>query len=291
MRLILVTVLCVAGCNSQDGPASNHSPDRLRFAVTDVEGMEQLQIEFGAFRDLLAAKTGLDLQFFAVSSRTAAAEALAHGKLDLVLTGPAEYVIFQSRTAVKPIIALVRPDYYAVIVARSDSALSDLAELRGEKVAMGSVGSTSKHLAPVAMFADAGLDLDDDVEIVHVPIRTGWEMLQRDQVKAFATTNDKFALLRDKANTHKVRVIAKSGQLPNDVLLARDDLAEKVVQNIRTAIAGARGEFVSAILQGTDNQKYREMRFDVDVRDRDYDAVRKMFTRAGLSQFVVNNAP
>src|SRR5262245_37022556 len=69
----------------------------LRLAITDLEGLEQLQREFGAFKDLLDAKTGLDIEFFPVPNRTAAVEAMAARKLDLVLTGPAEYVIFKTR--------------------------------------------------------------------------------------------------------------------------------------------------------------------------------------------------
>ena len=290
IRFLLFIVLCLAGCSGRPA-ASSDASSRLRLAVTDVEGMEQLQIEFGAFRDLLAEKTGLELDFFAVSSRTAAAEALAHGKVDVVLTGPAEYVIFQSRTAIKPVIALVRSDYYSVVMVDEGSEVQQLDELRGEKIAMGSIGSTSKHLAPVAMLAEAGLDTDNDVEIVHVPIRTGWEMLQRGQVEAFATTSDKFALLTERADAKPVRVIKRSGQLPNDVLLARESLAQDIVQKIRDAIAGSSDAFVTAILQGTDNQKYRHMSFDVTVEDADYNDVRAMFARAGLDQFVASAAP
>ena len=48
----------------------------VRFAVTDIEGLEALQQEFGGFQEALEAETGLDIELISVSSRTAAVEAL-----------------------------------------------------------------------------------------------------------------------------------------------------------------------------------------------------------------------
>ena len=69
--------------------------DTVKLAVTDVEGMEALIKEFGPFEAALEASTGLDIELFPVSSRTAAVEAINQGQVDLVLTGPAEYVVLK----------------------------------------------------------------------------------------------------------------------------------------------------------------------------------------------------
>ena len=57
----------------------------IRMAITDLEGLEQLQREFGAFRDLLSKKTGLAIKFFPVASRTAAVEAMRSKKIDFAI--------------------------------------------------------------------------------------------------------------------------------------------------------------------------------------------------------------
>ena len=44
----------------------------VAFAVTDVQGLENLQREFGAFREALQEATGFDIEFLPVNSRTAA---------------------------------------------------------------------------------------------------------------------------------------------------------------------------------------------------------------------------
>ena len=56
----------------------------IRMAITDLEGLEQLQREFGSFRDLLSKKTGLTIKFFPVASRTAAVEGMRSKKIDFV---------------------------------------------------------------------------------------------------------------------------------------------------------------------------------------------------------------
>jgi hypothetical protein len=79
-----------------------YAQESVRFAVTDIVGLEELHTEYGAFQKVLSAATGLDIRFFPVSNRTAAVEALKSRKIDLVLTGPAEYIIFQTRTNAYP---------------------------------------------------------------------------------------------------------------------------------------------------------------------------------------------
>lgn len=72
--------------------------DPLRFSDTGVEGLEVLQLEFEEFRAALEEATGLEVEFQPMSSRTAAATALEYDDLDVLLTGPAEYVVLQAES-------------------------------------------------------------------------------------------------------------------------------------------------------------------------------------------------
>lgn len=263
-------------------PLSEASSQKtLRLAVTDVEGMEALQREFGAFRDRLTEQTGIPMEFFPVSDRTAAVEALASGQIDLVITGPAEYVIFRSRTHVQPVVGFSRPNYLATISVRKDSGITSLAQLRGKKVALGDIGSTSKHLGPLKLLIDAGVRANEFTP-VHTSIQAGWEALQSKDVEAFATTSDKIDLLREKTKDHATDILARSGQLPMDVLLAAEMVPADVLGKIRAAFKADSEALVKAILQGNDNQKYAGMSFSAEIQDSDYDLVREMFVASGL---------
>jgi phosphonate transport system substrate-binding protein len=258
-----------------------------RMAITDLEGLEQMQREFGAFRDLLSQKTGIDFKFFPVPNRTAAVEALRSRRVEFVLTGPAEYVVMKTRTDAKPVVGFSRPDYFANVITLADSGITELSQLKGKKVAMGSVGSTSKHLAPMQLFSDHGLNPRKDIKVIHTGVKLGWEALKRGDVDAFATTNDKFLKLRDKdadLQPGAFRVIARSRDLPNDVLLARPDVDQKVLGKLRKAFNNHGAELAAAILQGEDNKKYKGMTFLGNIKDSDYEYVRQMYVTIGYPQ-------
>jgi phosphonate transport system substrate-binding protein len=73
--------------------ATTASAETWNIAVTDVEGLERLQAEWGPFKVALEAATGETFEFFPVASRTASAEALRGETVDFVITGPAEYIV------------------------------------------------------------------------------------------------------------------------------------------------------------------------------------------------------
>ena len=97
-RLTLLAAALVMGAFV----AGAQTADAVKFAVTDIAGLEELQSEFGAFKDVLQEETGFEIDFYALNSRTAAVEALNAKKVNFVLTGPAEYVVIRKRTNAYP---------------------------------------------------------------------------------------------------------------------------------------------------------------------------------------------
>jgi len=262
----------------------------LRLAVTDVEGLEMLQREFGAFKDLLGEKLGMNVKFFPVPNRTAAVEAVKSKSIDFVLTGPAEYVVFKQLTDAEPVIGFSRPDYYCSIIVLADSGINTVEDLRGRKIAIGSVGSTSKHLAPMQILADNGLDPLKDVEVLHTSVDLGWQSLKRGDVAAWGMTTDKFIKLRAKDGEMEpgaFKVIARGPDLPNDVLLAAPHVDEATIAVVTKTFVDHSSELIQAILTGDDNKKYRGMKFLSSIKDADYNYVRSMYTTIGYPKFAV----
>ncbi|MFO7595377.1 MAG: phosphate/phosphite/phosphonate ABC transporter substrate-binding protein [Desulfocurvibacter africanus] len=281
----LLVMFCMAIALA--GASLAQAKEMYKLAVTDLEGMEELQREFGKFREVLNATTGYTFEFFPVSNRTAAVEALRARKIDFVITGPAEYVVFKKRTNAEPIVGFSRPDYFASIIVMADSGITSLEELKGKKVAFGDVGSTSKHLAPMQVFSDNGLDPLKNLQPVYVDQKVGWSALKRGDVAALGTTNDKFLSMRakDALPAGSFIVLGRSRDLPNDILLAGSHVDGKVVQKIREAFEKNSKELVEAILTGEDNQKYKGMKFLPAVKDADYNYVRSMYKTIGYPQY------
>ncbi len=283
-----IVSMCVLALVTMVLPIQATANDKIRLAVTDIEGLEMLQREFGAFRDILSKNLGQEVEFFPVPNRTAAVEAVRSENVDFVLTGPAEYVVFKTLTGATPVIGFSRPDYYCSVVVLSNSGINSIADLKGKKVAIGGVGSTSKHLAPLQIMADNGLDPLKDVEIMHTSVDLGWLGLKRGDVAGWGMTTDKFLKLRGKEKDFQpgdFKVIARGPDLPNDVLLAAPHVDKSIVNKVKEVFVEHSDELVQAILKGEDNKKYTGMRFLPGVQDSDYNYVRSMYITIGYPKF------
>lgn len=262
--------------------------EKFTLAVTDIEGMEGLQREFGKFKEELSSASGYEFEFIPVPNRTAAVEAMKAKKVDFVLTGPAEYVIFKKLTDSKIVVGFSRPDYFCDVIVLADSGITSVSQLKGKKIAVGSVGSTSKHLAPFQVLKDNGIDPSKDIEAIHTSIDIGWDSLKKGDVEAFATTNDKYVKMRGNETElapGAFRVIARSADLPNDILLSGPHVKAEAVEKVREVFISRSDELVAAILVGEDNKKYAGMKFVTNIEDKDYNLIRAMYATCGYPQF------
>jgi phosphonate transport system substrate-binding protein len=268
--------------------ATAATADTWRLAVTDVEGLERLQTEWGAFKSALEEITGESFEFFPVASRTAAAEALRGETVDFVITGPAEYIVINTMTEAAPLIGFGRPDYHCTIVVRADSGIDSMGDLKGKTVAFGDIGSTSNMLCPMQLMADYGVDPVNDVERVHTASNIAHEALRNGDVAAIginATSWMNGPRAKDTSVPYGFfKMLARSGDLPNDMIMVGSHVPTEAADAVRTAILENKGALIDAILTHEENEKYRGMDL-VAIEDGAYDIVRSMYRTAGYPQF------
>ncbi len=254
----------------------------LKFAVTDIEGLEALQQEFAPFEEALEAASGQDIELLPVSSRTAAVEALKQGQVDLVLTGPAEYVVIDGLTDAEIVTAWQRPNYYAQIVVMSSGPIKTVQDLKGKTVTFGSVGSTSQHLGPAQVLADFGLAYGSDYKPQIISRNVATEALIRGDVQAIGMNEGHLSSIREAFPDQSFTVIARGRDLPNDVLVARKDADPEAIAAVKKAFVEQSDKLMAAVLKGDDNQKYKGGFFLNEVSDSDYDYVRSMYATIGV---------
>lgn len=282
VALLAVTTMAV-GCSGETADSSQ--PDTVRLAVTDLQGLEELQREFGAFKGEIEKTTGLKVDFFAVNDRTAAAAALQADRVDVVFTGPAEYVVIHEKTGAEPIVAIERDGYRSCIYTRTDSGKNNLAELRGSKIGMSDIGSTSGHLGPSQMLVDAGLDPQSDVTVLTVG-DTVHEALKRGDVDAVGIgCHDYEEFVAEEADPAQYKLLAEGSALPPDLLMGREGLSQETVSTIQTAFNENFDVLLAAMLEGKDNAKYENAQLVDGVSDSDYDSVRSMYQAIGVDDF------
>ncbi|MEM7044829.1 MAG: PhnD/SsuA/transferrin family substrate-binding protein [Pseudomonadota bacterium] len=284
MRVLKLAALTVAAFVLQAGVAA---ADTFKLAVTDVEGLERLQLEWGAFKETLDKATGHSFELFPVTSRTAAAEALRAEQVDFVVSGPAEYVVINKLTEATPLIGLGRPDYYCAIVVRADSSFVKPVDLKGEKVAFGDIGSTSSMLCPMQLMTDYGVDPTSETERLHTSRAIAHESLKKGDVAAIGTNYTSWQRTRDQDDSVPpgyFRVIARSGDLPNDMLMVASHIDAGIAEQVKTAILDNKEDIIASILTHEENEKYRGMDL-VAIEDGAYDIVRSMYATAGFPQY------
>lgn len=259
--------------------------DTIRFAVTDIDGLEALQKEMGPFKDAFEAASGLKVEFFPVSGRTVAVEAMAADQVDFVLTGPAEYVVFNARLDAQPVVTWNRPDYYSNVAVLDSSPITSVDQLKGKKISFGEIGSTSQHLAPATLLADAGLVYATDYEPVFLKRNVAMEALITGEIAAIGLNATHIAQIAKKFPDNKLRVLLKGDALPNDVLLASAKVPADVVEKVRAAFTEHGADLLAAVTKSEENEKYIGGSFTATVTDADYDGVRKMFENVGVTEF------
>tara|TARA_E500000318_G_scaffold86547_1_gene83254 strand:- start:3043 stop:3906 length:864 start_codon:yes stop_codon:yes gene_type:complete len=266
-------------------PTIAQAADPIRLAVTDIEGLEALQQEFGPFEAAIEKSTGLDVELFPVGNRTAAVEAMKSGQVDFVLTGPAEYVVLKELTKPEIVVAWQRPDYFAQIVTLATGPVKQVGDLKGKVISFGSVGSTSQHLGPAQALADLGLDYGRDYEPKIISRNVAIEALIRGDLSAIGMNFGHLQKARKAYPDVAFTVIARGRDLPNDILVARSGLDKDVVEKVRKAFEEDGQDLLAAVLKGDDNQKYRGGFFLSSVNDADYDYVRSMYKTIGVERF------
>lgn len=259
--------------------------ETIRFAVTDIDGLEALQKEMGPFKDAFEAASGLKVEFFPVSGRTVAVEAMAADQIDFVLTGPAEYVVFNARLDAQPVVTWNRPDYYSNVVVLDSSAYKTPTDLRGQTVSFGEIGATSQHLSPATMLAEAGLVYGTDYEPVFLKRNVAMEALIKGEIAAIGLNRTHIDQITEKFPDQKLRVLVMGTALPNDVLLASSKVPAEVVDTVRKTFANHGADLLAAVTATEENEKYIGGSFTATVTDADYDSVRKMYENVGVTEF------
>lgn len=281
-----IALLVLCACQPQK------DPNVIRLAVTDVEGLEDLQTQYDPFKDLMEEKTGYTVKYYPVASRAAAIEAMRAERLDFAFTGPSEYTMLRSQIRVEPIVGMSRPGYFSQIITLKDSGIEDIKELKGKKIALGTVGSTSTHLGQVLIFDSIGMSLDD-MEVVHLNRQVAWEALKRGDIVAcgYGSTSLPMVLAADPSVPREhIVTLATGEELPNDVLVAAEHVDPAKKAGMRAFFTEHADAIRNCLKQGDeafgrDRDLYLNMVFLTDVSDSDYDRMRTAFRLVGQDQF------
>lgn len=142
-----------------------HAQQVLRVTTIPEEAATEQVRKFTPLASYLSDKLGMKVEFTPVNDYPAAVEALVNKKVDLVWFGGFTYVQANIRSGGKVIPIAQREEdtrFQSVFIAKTDSGIKTLADLKGKQVSFGSQSSTSGHLMPRSFLLQAGIEPERD---------------------------------------------------------------------------------------------------------------------------------
>ena len=137
----------------------------LRVTTIPEEAATEQVRKFGPIAAYLEKKLGMKVEFTPVSDYPAAVEALVNKKVDLAWLGGFTFVQANIRAGGKIVPIAQREEdtrFQSVFIAKTDSGIKTLADLKGKQISFGSQSSTSGHLMPRHFLLQAGLNPEKD---------------------------------------------------------------------------------------------------------------------------------
>lgn len=200
---------------------------------------------------------------------------LGNGLIDLAFMDPLTYLEakkrYNIRCLLKPLNKEGKPYYYSYIIARRDSAISSLHELKGHSFAFSSIKSAEGNLIPRLMLANSGIHLNDLSKYKN--FNTG-----ESAVKSIISDEYDGGAIKDSIIDRylkgNIKIIAKSESIPTGPLAYRIGLPPDILNKIRDALL--------KLNYNNPSDRILMDKFNPDIRygfviaeDKDYEQVRE----------------
>lgn len=256
-------------------------PETVKFAAAGIEGLEELTRRFDEFAALLEDLMGVEFEMYSLSDRTVSSTALQYGQVDLVLSGPSEYILSKlAEPEIELVGGLERDAYYTAFIVSADSDFETLDDLKGHTIAMKDSGSTSGHIGPSAILVDEGFDLDRDFDIQLLG-DASLEALRAGEVDAMGDGIKHYHTLVELDGEDAWKLLYEGPPLPADPFILGPTLPDSFKQEFERVLFEHSDEILDAILASEDNDKYENGRI-VEISDSDYDLMRETYETLGL---------
>jgi len=219
-------------------------PSKIRIGFIPTEGGSAVESRFQPLADHIKKCLGVEVEIISASDYSGVITAMAHKHLDFAYFGPKSYVEAVKKANAQAIALELNkqgePGYYGVIIARKDSPVTTLSQMKGKVFAFTDPNSTSGYLVPNILFArDFKVKPADYFREVKFSGSHGASILsvKNGAVDVAATNNidlDRM-IQKGQATLDDFRILWKSELIPGAPMAARRDLPE----SLKSAFTGA----------------------------------------------------
>lgn len=214
---LLIPVLAVFAIASQAVAAEKFKVGYLR-VMDDAQAI--VAYEGGYYK-----KHGLDVELVEFKSGTDLIKAIVGGQLDSGVLGFTNAVAWASKGADLKVVGGAQHGYHA-IVAREDSGIAKVSDLKGKTLASQAEGSTADTVLKGVVLKDAGLK-QDDVNVMGVSPQVAVQSLVGKRVDAAFLFEPQATIAQLIAPTKQIYEIGEVWPFPCMVVIAAGDTLKK----------------------------------------------------------------
>ena len=145
--------------------SASQAQTTLRVTTIPEEAATEQVRKFTPLANYLEKQLGMKVQFTPVTDYPAAVESLVNKKVDLVWFGGFTYVQAKLRSGGKVVPLAQREEdtkFQSVFIAKTDSGIKTLNDMKGKQISFGSQSSTSGHAMPRGVLVQAGINPEKD---------------------------------------------------------------------------------------------------------------------------------
>jgi len=273
VRNVFATLIGIALGLARPTLAADADPALLKVALLPDENASELIKRNQPLKDYLEKALGKKVELVVTTDYSSMIEAMRFGRIDIAYFGPLSYVLAKTKSDIEPFAAMVnhgKPTYRSVVIANVRAGVNSLADMQGKKMLFGDRASTSSHLIPKAMLADAGLVHDRDYQqnfvgahdAVAVNVASG-----NADAGGLSEVIWNILVERNLIDQTKVKVLGYSKEYPEYPWTMRSDFNPDLKDKIRNAFLSLKDP---AVLKNFKAEGFAPM------TDKDYDVIRDL---------------
>ena len=216
-------------------PIRSHAEDALVFGFLPILSPQKLVARFGPLTDYLAERLGREVRLETAANYAEFFRRTNQRRYDILFTAPHFYYIAQRHAGYRVLVRVDAPSMHALIVARKDSNIVSLDDLRGKRLATVDPLALGTALVRAHLSAN-NIDPDKDLTLVATPTHNA------SLLSAYKRITDAASLMlppfsRTKPEVKQsMRVIAKTAGTPHMPISVSASVSDKDAAIIQNAL-------------------------------------------------------
>ena len=246
----------------------------IKLGVLSIAPPAKIFKQWTPFADYLAAQIGRDVEIIVPRGFQKIKEAVANGEVDIFLVNSLIYYRLKQKGKVVPIAQIYNTNdsvyNQGVLIARTDSKIKSLKDLKGQKIAFVSPMGAGGYLAQRAKFYIAGVKTKTETkEVFTKNLTTSLHKVILGDVKAAAMCGISFKLMSQRIDTGELEEVAVSETFAESAFGANPNLSDKWRDQISTTIINMdKNEAGRKILKEMKKLKIKKfVKYDPKVED------------------------